>query len=201
MRKTIQNDWAFLLLKPNLIIRSCVVFIKRNIKSRMKANSTPHILVAAVFHMDFMVERMPVKSENTCCFEDERYAVAKSKGKSRSTQVRSKLAIQVGERIRKTRKQEGLSIENFALRCDIHPSYVGHIERGMQNPTLSTLERISQGLGISMDDLFKDIDTPINVENAAIRHLSQVISELSPEQTQQLLQIVDSVMAIKNEYL
>ena len=72
---------------------------------------------------------------------------------------------------------------------------------GMQNPTLSTLERISQGLGISMDDLFKDIDTPINVENAAIRHLSQVISELSPEQTQQLLQIVDSVMAIKNEYL
>ena len=75
------------------------------------------------------------------------------------------------------------------------------IERGMQNPTLSTLERISQGLGISMDDLFKDIDTPINVENAAIRHLSQVISELSPEQTQQLLQIVDSVMAIKNEYL
>ncbi|MFQ7812985.1 MAG: helix-turn-helix domain-containing protein [Faecalibacterium prausnitzii] len=139
--------------------------------------------------------------ESTCCFEDERYAVAKSKGKSRSTQVRSKLAIQVGERIRKTRKQEGLSIENFALRCDIHPSYVGHIEREMQNPTLSTLERISQGLGISMEDLFKDIDTPINVENAAIRHLSQVISELSPEQTQQLLQIVDSVMAIKNEYL
>ena len=70
--------------------------------------------------------------------------MAKSKGKSRSTQVRSKLAIQVGERIRKTRKQEGLSIENFALRCDIHPSYVGHIERGMQNPTLSTLERISK---------------------------------------------------------
>ena len=66
MRKTIQNDWAFLLLKPNLIIRSCVVFIKRNIKSRMKANSTPHILVTAVFHMDFMVERMPIKSENTC---------------------------------------------------------------------------------------------------------------------------------------
>ena len=72
MRKTIQNDWAFLLLKPNLIIRSCVVFIKRNIKSRMKANSTPHILVTAVFHMDFMVERMPIKSENTCEFKIKR---------------------------------------------------------------------------------------------------------------------------------
>lgn len=106
----------------------------------------------------------------------------------------------VNESVKLVNKKDLVS-KNFALRCDIHPSYVGHIERGMQNPTLSTLERISQGLGISMDDLFKDIDTPINVENAAIRHLSQVISELSPEQTQQLLQIVDSVMAIKNEYL
>ena len=89
--------------------------------------------------------------------------MAKSKGKSRSTQVRSKLAIQVGERIRKTRKQEGLSIENFALRCDIHPSYVGHIERGMQNPTLSTLERISQGLGINMEDLFLIANVPTSL--------------------------------------
>ena len=127
--------------------------------------------------------------------------MAKSKGKSRSTQVRSKLG-----RVNVATKCKVFDTKSF-LFTSFTDSFtnlyrkVGHIERGMQNPTLSTLERISQGLGISMEDLFKDIDTPINVENAAIRHLSQVISELSPEQTQQLLQIVDSVMAIKNEYL
>ena len=48
----------------------------------------------------------------------------------------------VGERIRKIRKEEGLSLELFALRCDMNAAYVGHIERGVQNPTLNTLERI-----------------------------------------------------------
>ena len=51
--------------------------------------------------------------------------MAKSKGKSRSTQVRSKLAIQVGERIRKTRKQEGLSIETLHFVATFtHPMLV-----------------------------------------------------------------------------
>ena len=32
----------------------------------------------------------------------------------------------VGERIRKIRKEEGLSLELFALRCDMNAAYVGH---------------------------------------------------------------------------
>ena len=76
----------------------------------------------------------------------------------------------------------------------MHPAYVGHIERGMQNPTLSTLERISTGLGIRVEELFKDIDAPVDMETAAIRHLAQVVNDLTPEQTRRLLNIVDSVV-------
>ena len=54
----------------------------------------------------------------------------------------AELASLVGERIRKIRKEEGLSLELFALRCDMNAAYVGHIERGIQNPTLNTLERM-----------------------------------------------------------
>ena len=68
----------------------------------------------------------------------------------------AELASLVGERIRKVRKEEGLSLELFALRCDMNAAYVGHIERGVQNPTLNTLERICKGLDISVEDLFID---------------------------------------------
>lgn len=68
----------------------------------------------------------------------------------------AELASLVGERIRKIRKEEGLSLEHFALRCDMNAAYVGHIERGVQNPTLNTLERICKGLDISVEDLFID---------------------------------------------
>ena len=39
----------------------------------------------------------------------------------------------------------------------MNAAYVGHIERGVQNPTLNTLERICKGLDISVEDLFIDM--------------------------------------------
>ena len=104
------------------------------------------------------------------------------------------LALLIGERIRRIRKNECLSLEDLAMRCDMNPTYVGHIERGTRNPTLSTLERICKGLGIRVEDLFKGLDIPVDMESAAIRHLSAVISALTPEQTQILLHIVDEVI-------
>lgn len=81
-------------------------------------------------------------------------------------QEHPELAPQIGERIRRIRKKEGLSLEGLALRCDMNPAYVGHIERGMRNPTLATLERICKGLGIRVEDLFKGLDVPVDMESA-----------------------------------
>ena len=78
------------------------------------------------------------------------------KAKDQPESEPAELASLVGERIRKIRKEEGLSLELFALRCDMNAAYVGHIERGIQNPTLNTLERICKGLDISVEDLFID---------------------------------------------
>lgn len=78
------------------------------------------------------------------------------KAKDQPESEPAELASLVGERIRKVRKEEGLSLELFALRCDMNAAYVGHIERGVQNPTLNTLERICKGLDISVEDLFID---------------------------------------------
>ena len=64
------------------------------------------------------------------------------KAKDQPESEPAELASLVEERIRKIRKEEGLSLELFALRCDMNAAYVGHIERGIQNPTLNTLERM-----------------------------------------------------------
>ena len=79
------------------------------------------------------------------------------KAKDQPESEPAELASLVGERIRKIRKEEGLSLKLFALRCDMNAAYVGHIERGIQNPTLNTLERICKGLDISVEDLFIDM--------------------------------------------
>ena len=86
------------------------------------------------------------------------------KAKDQPESEPAELASLVGERIRKIRKEEGLSLELFALRCDMNAAYVGHIERGVQNPTLNTLERICKGLDVSAEDLFIDKSATVDSE-------------------------------------
>ena len=102
------------------------------------------------------------------------------KAKDQPESEPAELASLVGERIRKIHKEEGLSLELFALRCDMNAAYVGHIERGVQNPTLNTLERICKGLDISVEDLFIDKSTTVDMNTAALQYFSQITRGLSP---------------------
>lgn len=118
------------------------------------------------------------------------------KAKDPSESEPAEPASLVGERIRKIRKEEGLSLELFALRCDMNAAYVGHIERGVQNPTLNTLERICKGLDISVEDLFIDKSATVDMNTAALQYFSQITRDLSPEQFHQLLNIIKEIVAV-----
>ena len=79
------------------------------------------------------------------------------------------IAIELGNRIRYYRKQKRLSQEELAELCDFHPTYIGQLERGEKNATLESVNKLSHGLGISLDELLKDIDTlNSSAENVAL---------------------------------
>jgi transcriptional regulator with XRE-family HTH domain len=48
----------------------------------------------------------------------------------------------------------GLTQEGLADRSGLDRSYVGGVERGERNPTLAAIEKIADGLGISLVELF-----------------------------------------------
>jgi transcriptional regulator with XRE-family HTH domain len=47
-----------------------------------------------------------------------------------------------------------LTQEELADRAGLDRSYIGGVERGDRNPTLSVIEKIAQGLGITLAELF-----------------------------------------------
>lgn len=51
------------------------------------------------------------------------------------------------------REAADLSQEELAHRCDLHRTYVSGIERGVRNPTLTVLEKLSAGLQVSLSKL------------------------------------------------
>lgn len=55
--------------------------------------------------------------------------------------------------LRKRRVELGLSQEALAGEADVDRTYIGRMERNLENPTVGMLERIADALRISVYDL------------------------------------------------
>lgn len=64
-----------------------------------------------------------------------------------------KLVKAVGERIRALRLQRDMSQEALANEADVPLSQIGRIERGENNPTISTLYVIAEALNVKLKEL------------------------------------------------
>ena len=56
------------------------------------------------------------------------------------------------------RQQLGLSVEALADNCGLHRTYVGSVERGERNLTLSSLRTLAQALDVRLSDMLKGLD-------------------------------------------
>lgn len=62
----------------------------------------------------------------------------------------------LGTRVAKLRASKGLSQSKLAMMVDINRPTLNQIEGAQANPRLETLARIAHGLGVDIEDLFKD---------------------------------------------
>ena len=66
---------------------------------------------------------------------------------------RKPINLEIGQRIRDKREKLRLSRECLAERSGISPRFEADIERGIVGPSLTTLKRICEALGISSDSI------------------------------------------------
>ena len=59
----------------------------------------------------------------------------------------------LAQNIRNFRKERGFSQETLADHCELHRTYIGSVEREERNVSLSTLEVLSQALGVSVPEI------------------------------------------------
>lgn len=60
----------------------------------------------------------------------------------------------LGQRIKEFRKELNMTQEDLAFKVGVDRSYMGFIERGEKNPTLSRLVEIGKTLKVSLSELF-----------------------------------------------
>ncbi|OZQ67689.1 transcriptional regulator [Paenibacillus sp. VTT E-133280] len=98
----------------------------------------------------------------------------------------SDVVKRVGDRIRRLRKDKGLSQEQLAELSGLHTNYVGQVERGEKNLTIETLQKVVGGLGVSLEEFFRYLD-PMEGKDT----LGQIVEMLSERSAQ------DQVMALR----
>ena len=64
------------------------------------------------------------------------------------------LQIKLGKRIQKLRDSVGMSQQELAAKCNFEKSNMSRLEAGRVNPTLSTLEKIANAIGVPIPELF-----------------------------------------------
>jgi transcriptional regulator with XRE-family HTH domain len=62
-----------------------------------------------------------------------------------------------GSNVKRLRELRSLSQEELASLSSSHRNYIGGIERGERNPTLSKIVQIASALECSLGDLLRDI--------------------------------------------
>ena len=62
-----------------------------------------------------------------------------------------------GRRIQALRKEKGFSQERFALIIEMDRTYYASVEAGRRNISLVNIKKIADGFGISLSELFSDI--------------------------------------------
>ncbi|MCL2881717.1 MAG: helix-turn-helix transcriptional regulator [Coriobacteriia bacterium] len=70
----------------------------------------------------------------------------------------STIELKLGQHLKKLRQERtGLSQEKFAYRIDMDRTYYAAIELGRHSVTLGKLAQIAEGLGMTLEELFRDL--------------------------------------------
>lgn len=69
--------------------------------------------------------------------------------------MQQNILVDFGKKVRAIRKEKNLSQEELAALAGIDRSYMGHIERGEKNVTLTKVYQIADALGVAASTLLQ----------------------------------------------
>lgn len=70
--------------------------------------------------------------------------------------IDSQLLFQFSSNLKRLRVKADLSQEALALRSGLDRTYISGCERGVRNPTVTTIEKIARALDIPVAKLFEE---------------------------------------------
>lgn len=98
----------------------------------------------------------------------------------------------LGSRIKELRKQYKLTLDDLAKTIGVERTYIWELENGrIKNPSFDKVLTIAKALGVGIEHL-TDSAAPITNENVRHATFYRKMNELSEDDQNKLMQIVDA---------
>ena len=97
-------------------------------------------------------------------------------------------------RLHQLMEERDLNPYRLSKRCGLAQSTVSNMYKRNNVPTVSTLELLCKGLGVTMSQFFAEGDEPIAL-SAEQRYLLECFSALSPEEKRAVLTVIDAILS------
>lgn len=94
-----------------------------------------------------------------------------------------------GKRLAYYRKNANMTQEALALESEILQKHISEIERGVKTPTITTLERIAEALGISVAHLCSEMEA----EDGYAHIVSAIINSVPNEKKQEFIEVITKI--------
>lgn len=65
------------------------------------------------------------------------------------------ISSKLGQNLKRIRTKKKMSQGDIVRALDVHRAYISGIENGKRNPTLATIQKLANALGVSADELLK----------------------------------------------
>lgn len=93
----------------------------------------------------------------------------------------------IGKRIKKARKNLGLTQENLAEKISVSTNYLSKIEGGHEKPNLEMLAKISAATNVSLAELLSGVAE----DNSYLqKDIADILSTCSPKQVRLIYDII-----------
>ncbi len=99
---------------------------------------------------------------------------------------RTQAPLTFGREVRRRRSALGLTLEQLAERSGLTPNYIGTVENGRRDPSLSTVLALAKGLGVTAGELVGGMSETSHTSTEVLN----IMQSLSPELQEALLEFL-----------
>lgn len=107
--------------------------------------------------------------------------------------------MDIGKNIKRIREAKGMTAKEVVSAVDMGAPMYSRIENGVNEPSLSTLEKIAKALGVKLADFFDTDDklADVNSYDASLMEKLKLIEELNEDEKKMVFSFVDALVGKK----